>query len=178
MLFHKGQHSIWLQWLVGVSRSDGQACEVVLKGCSIPRLVGGNVMVTQEKGPDDLWPEIAQCFRYSDLECLSSPFNTKYLLNICHNIQSYYPNLNQAPRPFQNSSIILGPCPKTVPRSYHEENRQYGFDSFPIWLWSTPWSFSVYDVCFSLLPLSVLFSNSTRSHFTLSLNVLYLPKVA
>ena len=40
--------------LVGVSGSEGQALELVLKGWSILLLGAGNVMISQEKGTDGL----------------------------------------------------------------------------------------------------------------------------
>lgn len=96
-------------------------------------------------------------------------FNIKYLLNVCHSIQSYYPNLNQTPSSFQNPSIILGLCCQGW--SLKLLWRQQIF--WHIWPWNIPRSFSVCNICLSsapicslLLVVQVLTSDSPWMFFT------------
>lgn len=99
------EHSDWWEW-VGVS---GRHLICSSKDGLFPDLWVGMWCSVKKRGlmSYDLKLPTAS---YT-LTCNVSPlFRTKCLLNVYHNIQSYYANLNQAPSSFQNSSIILGLC--------------------------------------------------------------------
>lgn len=144
-----------------------------------PKVCGWECDFSQEKGTCLVTYDLKlPCALYT-LSWNTSPlFNSKNLLHLCHNIQSYYPSLKSGSGPFSKffhytcsmlSRLILEVTVKI--------NMPICFGHFS---YLTMKHLKIL-FCVQTLSLSCLylpsFNNSAWSHFSLSVNVLYLPKV-